>query len=65
MLIFKRTPGERVRIGDAELFVIECHRGWVKLGVEAPRSIVVERSELAATTPAPAKPRPNRDGSRG
>jgi carbon storage regulator CsrA len=56
VLIFKRTNGERVRIGEAEVMVIETHRGWVKLGVQAPRSIVVERGELAAATPAPARP---------
>lgn len=34
--------------------MLSTHRSWVKLGVRGPRSLVVERAELATTTPAPA-----------
>lgn len=54
MLVITRRPGERVRIGDAWVTVLEVTaRGAVRLGVEAPKDVTVQREEISAV-PHPA-----------
>lgn len=47
MLIFTRRPRERIMIGDNIVITIqECHKGQVRLGIDAPREISVDREEI-------------------
>ena len=63
MLILSRRAEQRIRIGqDVEVVVLAIEGDTVKLGIEAPRRVLVLRSELledvrdenrrAAATPA-------------
>lgn len=46
MLVFKRKPGETIRIGDdIVVTLVECH-GSVRIGVDAPREVTVHRGEV-------------------
>ena len=48
MLVFRRQPGESFLIGDAiEVRVLQVGRGYVKLGVIAPREVEIYRSEIS------------------
>lgn len=47
MLVLTRQAGESVRIGEnIEITVLEVRSGAVKIGIVAPRSIRIFRSEL-------------------
>lgn len=47
MLVLSRRVGEKIVIGDGIVVtVVEVHRDSVRLGVDAPRSITVNRAEL-------------------
>lgn len=47
MLILTRKSGEGIRIGDAiTIKVIEIRGNQVRLGVEAPKNIMVHRDEI-------------------
>lgn len=47
MLILTRKPGEQIRIGeDIVVQILELGRGVVKLGIEAPRNIIIHREEV-------------------
>lgn len=49
MLILTRKSGEAINIGDAiKVIVIEIKGNAVKIGIEAPRTLSVYRSELYA-----------------
>jgi carbon storage regulator len=59
MLVLSRKLGEKIVIGDnITITVIDIDRGKIRLGIEAPRTIPVYRSELLAASnnppPAPA-----------
>jgi carbon storage regulator len=47
MLVLTRKPGESIVIGnEVTVTVIEIRNGQVRLGIEAPRSIEVHRTEV-------------------
>lgn len=47
MLILTRKSGEGIRIGDSiTIKVIEIRGNQVRLGVEAPKNIMVHRDEI-------------------
>ena len=47
MLILSRAPGEAIVIdGGIRIVVVACDRGGVRLGIEAPASITILRSEI-------------------
>ncbi len=47
MLTLTRRLGEKIVIGaDIEVTVVEIDRGKIRLGITAPRSVVVKREEL-------------------
>lgn len=49
MLILTRKNGEAVQIGtDIEIKIIESSKNSVKIGIEAPKSILILRSELVS-----------------
>ena len=48
MLILTRRAGESVRIGsDVEVTVMAVSGRLVRIGIKAPRNIVVDREEVA------------------
>jgi len=48
VLVFRRQQGESFRIGDeVEVRVLKVARGYVKIGVVAPLTVGVFRTELA------------------
>lgn len=50
MLIIRRRPGDRLLIaGNIEIEVLEARQNYVKLGIQAPDSVVVVRREAEAT----------------
>ena len=49
MLILTRRPQEVLRVGDnIKVHVLEVKGGQIRLGVEAPREILVYREEIWA-----------------
>lgn len=50
MLVLTRKIGEAIQIGEeVTIEVLEVHAGRVRLGISAPRTIGVHRSELLVT----------------
>jgi carbon storage regulator len=50
MLVIRRRAGEVLLVGDnVEIEVLELAGGQVKLGIRAPRSVVVLRKEVDLT----------------
>lgn len=59
MLVLTRHLGEKIYIGDDVcITVMGIDRGRVRLGVDAPRSVPVHRSEVAPRAKAEGEPRP-------
>lgn len=47
MLVLARKVGQAIHLGDdIRITVVELGRGRVRLGIEAPRDLVVHRREL-------------------
>ncbi len=47
MLILTRTPGDAIVIdGGIRIIVLACDRKGVRLGIEAPASVTILRSEI-------------------
>lgn len=46
MLVLTRYDEESVWIGEAKIKVLEARHGRVRLGIEAPRDISVDRDEI-------------------
>lgn len=52
MLVLSRNVGEAIRIGDTiRILIVDVDRGTVKVGVEAPRDVVILREELVPRKP--------------
>ena len=50
MLVIRRRAGESFRVGDeVEIEILELAAGQVKIGIRAPRSVRVLRSEVHQT----------------
>jgi carbon storage regulator len=73
MLALTRQQGQKIQIGrDITVTVVRTQGGQVRLGIEAPASVVITRAELAdhsstyrnATIEAVATPRPPGDSER-
>ncbi len=48
MLVFRRQPGESFLIGkDVEVRILQVGRGYVKVGIIAPREVEICRSEIS------------------
>jgi carbon storage regulator len=48
MLILTRRAGETLRIGDdVEVTVMAVNGSQVRIGIKAPRSVAVDREEIA------------------
>ncbi len=49
MLVLSRREGEGIVIGDNVVIrIVEIRGDHVRLGIEAPRSVVIHREEIAA-----------------
>ena len=50
MLVMSRKPEETIVIdgGRVVITVLEIHNGVVRLGVEAPKSVIIHRGEVQA-----------------
>lgn len=47
MLVLSRDIGQMIKIGDdIEIRILGIERGQIRIGIEAPRSVTVVRSEL-------------------
>lgn len=50
MLVIRRRPGESLLVGDnVEIEVLDSSPSHVKLGIRAPKSVVVIRKEIQLT----------------
>ena len=48
MLILTRRPGDRLRIGESVVItVLGARDNQVRLGIDAPRDVAVDRAEIA------------------
>jgi carbon storage regulator len=48
MLILTRRAGETIRIGDdVEVTIVAINASQVRVGIKAPKNIVVDREEVA------------------
>jgi carbon storage regulator len=67
MLVLSRKIGEALRIGeDIELVILDVNRGQVRIGIEAPKTTNIVRSELltrAQGTPANDTTRSNEENA--
>lgn len=55
MLVLTRKIGEKIMIGDdIVLTVVQIDRGKIRLGIEAPKSMPIVRSELIGMKDAEA-----------
>ena len=51
MLVLSRKIGESLRIGeDIELVILDVNRGQVRIGIDAPKTTNIVRSELLTRT---------------
>jgi len=54
MLVLSRKPGESIDIGnDIRITVTAVNKSTVRIGIEAPRSVRVIRTELPPLQPKP------------
>jgi carbon storage regulator len=59
MLVLTRKPGEAIVIGDnIRLTVVALGSGRVKLGIEAPPTVKIDREEVHARKQAEDEPAP-------
>lgn len=50
MLVIRRRPGESLLVGEEiEIEILECGHSHVKLGIRAPREVVILRKEIQLT----------------
>jgi carbon storage regulator len=50
MLVIRRRPGEAFRIGDdVQIEILEIGGGQVKLGISAPKDLLILRREVYVT----------------
>jgi carbon storage regulator len=59
MLILTRRTGESLRIGDdVEVTVMAVNGSQVRIGIKAPRSVAVDREEIAERKQREREPAP-------
>jgi carbon storage regulator len=50
VLVIRRRSGESLMIGEAvEIEILECGSSYVKLGIRAPKEVIVLRKEIHIT----------------
>ena len=64
MLILTRRAGETLRIGDnVEVTVMAINGSQVRIGIKAPRDVVVDREEIAERKRRDREDAPNRESA--
>lgn len=59
MLVLSRKIGEEIVIGDeVRVRVVSVQGNQVRLGFEAPRTVVIQREELRRSPPPATRPAP-------
>lgn len=58
MLVLNRKLGEVIVIGDIKVFVCRLTGGAVRIGIEAPPDVKIQRGEFAGLVPPPPVPKP-------
>ncbi|MDE2438911.1 MAG: carbon storage regulator [Patescibacteria group bacterium] len=43
MMIMTRKPGQKIRVGDAVVTIIEASPTRIRIGIEAPQSVEIEK----------------------
>jgi carbon storage regulator len=56
MLVLARKVGESVQIGDITVQVLEIHTGYIRVGIMAPKTVRILRTELLPAAPPFALP---------
>ena len=47
MLVLSRKTGQKIRIGEhIELTIVEIRPDWIRLGIDAPRELRIDRLEV-------------------
>jgi carbon storage regulator len=47
MLVLKRKPGETICIGDdITVTILSVHGNQVRIGINAPKSVIIDRQEV-------------------
>ena len=46
MLVLTRKIGERIKVGDAWVTLVDIHNFQVRLGIDAPKDVMISREEL-------------------
>jgi len=47
VLVLTRRTGERIKVGpDIEIILVDAEKGRAKIGIVAPRSVSIHRTEL-------------------
>jgi len=57
MLVLSRKLGDKIKIGEnIWITVVDIDRGKVRIGIDAPRNVVVMREELLSHEVKPSLP---------
>jgi carbon storage regulator len=57
LLVLSRKEGESVLIGtDVKVMVLSVRKGIIRLGISAPRNVVIDREEVATRKLAEREP---------
>jgi carbon storage regulator len=63
MLVLSRKESQRIRLGDSIVItIVKISGDKVRVGIDAPTSVLVLRDELEARTPADGRSRENPAG---
>lgn len=72
MLVLTQTPGDTIRVGDVTFKIVAVRGRGVRVGIEAPADIAIERHNMkhrrsathSATTERAAQPQPTGEPTR-
>jgi carbon storage regulator CsrA len=62
MLVLSRKEGQSITVGDAEIEVLRCRNGAVRIGIKAPTETRILRSELKLSPTAEGNETRTADG---
>jgi carbon storage regulator len=54
MLVLTRKVGQTIRVGDIVITVTSVRGRQVRIGIDAPRNVPIQRGELPDAPPGPA-----------
>lgn len=56
MLVLSRKKNESIFVGEAEVRILAVHGDNVRIGIEAPRDVPIDRAEVRRRKLAEARP---------